>query len=129
MEICIARRYILASRNNSTRGLIMKLFCAGTLIMFFNLVMTNDFSLTETGGGSSICDTSCDLKAVKKQAMTDALEDGKNKAFKTCEGDRRGVVTDVSFPSESDIQCHEYEIEGGELVSCKAEVTARCDIS
>ncbi|MAZ47091.1 MAG: hypothetical protein CME65_00920 [Halobacteriovoraceae bacterium] len=107
----------------------MKLFSVGTFIMLFNLAMSHDFSLTITGGGSSICDSSCDLNLVKKQAMTNAIEDGKDKAFRECETQRRGIITDVIFPQESDIQCLQYDIEGGELVSCKAEVTARCDIS
>ena len=107
----------------------MKLFSLGTVILLFNLMMSNEFSLTSVGGGSNICQVSCDLKQVKKGAISKALEDGKNKLFNECEAKRSGVITNISFPKDSEVKCDEYEVEGGELISCKAEITGQCDIS
>ena len=94
----------------------MKYFTLGTIIMIFNLVMSHEMSLTRTGGGSDICQTSCDLSSVRKKAITNALEDGKNKLQNECEEKRKGIITDIDFPKASEIQCLSYEIEGGRFV-------------
>lgn len=107
----------------------MKYFSIGTILMIFNLVMANEFSLTRTGGGSNICSQSCNLTEVKKQAIANALEDGKTKIVNECEEKRKGIVTDITFPQDSEIECLSYETDGGEIISCKAEVTGDCDIS
>ena len=107
----------------------MKYFWLGTALMVFNLVMADEFSISRTGGGSNICEQSCDLKRVKKQAITKALEDGKNKLTTECEDRHHGVITDIEFPSASEIKCLSYETDGGEVISCKAEVSGQCDIS
>lgn len=107
----------------------MKLFSVGTFILIFNIVFADGFSLSRTGGGTDLCESACDIDLVREQAITKALEDGKNKLQNECEEKRQGVITNFNFPEASEIKCLSYEIEGGEVISCKAQVEANCDIS